>query len=131
MNLLVICRFSSGDHLSGANGRRSVSTLSRLSSTCGAIEIPVNSRMARLFCHVMARVRVIHWKPAEAGRLVDACRACGHEVEFDAADFPEVWRKIRQTPPDALVIDLTCKPSHGREVAISMRQRKDTRRVPI
>jgi CheY-like chemotaxis protein len=79
----------------------------------------------------MARVRVIHWKPAEAGPLVEASRACGHEVEFDEADFPQVARKIRQNPPDALVIDLTLRPSYGRELAISMRQRKDTRRIPI
>jgi hypothetical protein len=40
-------------------------------------------------------------------------------------------RAIRQTLPDAVVIDLSRLPSHGREVACSLRNAKYSRRIPI
>jgi hypothetical protein len=36
-----------------------------------------------------------------------------------------------ETPPDAFVIDLTRLPAQGREVGLSLRQRKSTRNVPL
>ncbi|HTA44299.1 MAG TPA: DUF3052 family protein [Bryobacteraceae bacterium] len=79
----------------------------------------------------MARVRIIHWRPAEAGPLVEACRACGHEVEFDDIPFNILAKTIRRNQPDALVIDLTRLPSHGREVAMAIRRTKYSRHIPI
>jgi hypothetical protein len=79
----------------------------------------------------MARVRIVHWKPAESAPLVDACRACGFDVEFDPCDLLVVWRKIRQTIPDALVIDLTRLPGHGRDLGIAVRRSKLTRSIPL
>ncbi len=79
----------------------------------------------------MARVRIIHWKPAEAGPLVEACRACGYEVEYDDVPFPALAKTIRHNQPDALVIDLTRLPSHGREAAMAIRRTKYSRHIPI
>jgi CheY-like chemotaxis protein len=79
----------------------------------------------------MPRVRIVHWKPAEADALIDTCRAGGFEVEFDPAALPDAARTIRRTMPDALVIDLTRMPSHGRELAFAMRRTKYTRQIPI
>lgn len=79
----------------------------------------------------MARVRIIHWRPAEAGPLVEACRACGHEVEFDEIPFPVLAKTIRRNQPDALIIDLTRLPSHGRELAMAIRRTKYSRHIPI
>jgi CheY-like chemotaxis protein len=79
----------------------------------------------------MTRVRIVHWKPAEAQALVETCRAGGFEVEFDETDLPLVAKKIRRTMPDALVIDLTRMPSHGRELAFAIRRTKYTRHIPI
>ena len=79
----------------------------------------------------MARVRIVHWKPAEAEALLETCRAGGFEVEFDPAALPDVARTIRRTMPDALVIDLTRVPSHGRELAFAIRRTKYTRQIPI
>ncbi len=79
----------------------------------------------------MARVRIIHWRAAEAGPLVEACRACGHEVEYDDTPFPALAKSIRHNQPDALVIDLTRLPSHGREVAMAIRRTKYSRHIPI
>ena len=77
------------------------------------------------------RVRIVHWKAAEAEPLIALCRAGGFHVEFDAIEFPALAKKIRGAPPDALVIDLTRLPSHGREVATAIRRTKYTRHIPI
>jgi len=80
---------------------------------------------------LMARVRIIHWKPAEAAGLIDACRACGLEVEYTDADYPGQVKAVRANPPDALVIDLTARPAHGRDVATAFRRTKYARHIPL
>ena len=79
----------------------------------------------------MLRIRVVHWKDSEAEPLLKACRDCGFEVEYSAKDLPLIARIIRSEIPDALVIDLTRLPSHGRELALAIRARKYTRGIPI
>jgi CheY-like chemotaxis protein len=80
----------------------------------------------------MPRVRVIHWKPAESSVLVDAVRAAGFEPEYDPAHTAsEIARALKENPPDAVVIDLTRLPSHGREMAVWIRNRKSSRTLPI
>jgi CheY-like chemotaxis protein len=79
----------------------------------------------------MPRVRVIHWKAAEAAPLIEACRGAGFDVEYLERDGGAVCRAIRANPPDAIVIDLSRLPSHGREVAIWLRGAKSTRDIPI
>lgn len=80
----------------------------------------------------MPRVRVIHWKPAEAEPLVAACRAAGFEVEFDGAlDARETGKAIQENRPDAVVIDSTRVPSHGRMFALWLGERKATREIPV
>jgi hypothetical protein len=79
----------------------------------------------------MPRVRIVHWKAPEAGPLIEACRACGFEVEYDDVKFGELAKMIRGKPPDALVIDLTFLPSHGREAATYFRRTKYARRIPL
>ncbi len=78
----------------------------------------------------MHTVRVIHWKKAEAREHLAALRKAGYRVAYE--DFSmAVLRAMRQHPPDAVVIDLTRLPAHGRDVAISIRQYKPLRLVPI
>jgi hypothetical protein len=79
----------------------------------------------------MPRVRVIHWKASEAGPLLDVCRAGGFDVEFDDIPGPDLARTIRHRQPDAVVIDLTRMPSHGREMGIAIRRTKFSRHIPI
>jgi len=79
----------------------------------------------------MPGVRVIHWRAAEAAALIDACRSAGLEVNYDEGDGSAVCRAIRAKVPDVVVIDLSRLPSHGREVAIWLRQTKPTREIPI
>jgi len=78
----------------------------------------------------MPRVRILHWKPAEAAPLVEACRAAGHEAEYEDLRGSALSRAIRDSSPDAIAIDLSCLPSHGREVAVWLRGNKSTRHIP-
>lgn len=79
----------------------------------------------------MPRVRLIHFKAAEASQYIDRLRAAGHEVEYDEQFSPALLRSWRESPPAAFVIDLSRLPSHGREIAIALRQYKATRRTPL
>jgi CheY-like chemotaxis protein len=79
----------------------------------------------------MSAVRLFHWKAREAEPLLAALRAAGHEVAYDEKVQPEVFRTMRERPPDVVVIDLSRLPSHGREVATFLRGQKATRHIPI
>jgi hypothetical protein len=79
----------------------------------------------------MPRVRIVHWKALEAGPLIEACRACGFEVEYDDVSGGTLIKMVRLKPPDALVIDLTRLPSHGRDTAIYLRRTKYARHIPL
>jgi CheY-like chemotaxis protein len=78
----------------------------------------------------MERVRLIHWNAAEAEERAAQLRTAGYEVEqapLDAAGL----RRLREKPPDAVVIDLNRSPSQGRDLAVNMRTYKATRHVPL
>jgi hypothetical protein len=77
----------------------------------------------------MARVCLFHWKSAEAEPLVATLRSAGHKVDY--RDKLANYRELRVKPPDAVVIDLTRMPSHGRELAVFLRGGKVTRHIPI
>lgn len=79
----------------------------------------------------MPVVRVIHWKEAEAGPLLAACRAAGFATEYLEGDGGAICRAVRTKPPDVIAIDLSRLPSHGREVAVWLRNQKGTRHIPI
>lgn len=79
----------------------------------------------------MARIRLVHWKAVEAAPVRQTLQSAGHTVDYDEKLQPEVFRAIKQAPPDAFVIDLSRLPSHGREVAVFFRGRKTVRHVPI
>ena len=75
-------------------------------------------------------VRVQHWKQAEAQPLLKILRAAGHQVDYNEAAESNA-RYIRETKPDAVVIDLSRSPAHGRELAVYLRGTKSTRHIPI
>lgn len=79
----------------------------------------------------MARVRLFHWKAAEAAGILDKLRSEGFEVDYQEKFEPAVMRGLRQNPPDAVVIDLSRLPSHGREIATGIRGSKQIRTMPI
>jgi CheY-like chemotaxis protein len=79
----------------------------------------------------VARVRLIHWDGPEGRERKRQLAAQGHDVEFDDEDGPGLSRLLRTNPPDAFVIDLTRRPSAGREVGMGLRTRKETRMIPV
>ena len=75
-------------------------------------------------------VYLIHWNQDEARESAQLIEAAGYRV--DASPFSsDSLRHLRSNPPAAVVIDLSRLPSHGREVAMALRQYKGTRAIPI
>ncbi len=79
----------------------------------------------------MARVVLIHWKPAEAASDAAALRGAGHRVGVHAPQGAVALRAFRESTPDLFVIDLTRLPSQGRDVGLFLRQQTATRHVPL
>ncbi len=77
----------------------------------------------------MARLRLFHWRAEEAKPLLTLLQAAGYSVDYK--EPVSSYREVRSSPPDAIVIDLSRLPSHGREVAVFLRGSKATRHVPI
>jgi CheY-like chemotaxis protein len=76
-------------------------------------------------------VRLVHWDEDQGLERRRQLEAGGFEARFDAGDGPFTIRQIKSEMPDAVVIDLSRIPSHGREVASSIRAAKYSRHIPI
>jgi len=79
----------------------------------------------------MSRVALIHWNAAEAEERAARLRSAGHRAELPDGQSGAGMRTLRESPPDAFVIDLSRIPSQGVAVATWLRQQKATRPVPI
>lgn len=78
----------------------------------------------------MAQVLVVHWKPEEIETRVARLRE-HHKVDVESRRGGRWCRDLRKCPPDAVVIDLSRLPSHGREAGNFLRTQKATRNVPL
>jgi CheY-like chemotaxis protein len=79
----------------------------------------------------MGRILLVHWNESEAAERARGLVKHGHEVlTLWNSEKPGLDR-IRNTPPDVFVIDLTRLPSQGREIAGYFRRIKATRNIPI
>jgi hypothetical protein len=78
----------------------------------------------------MARLQLIHWKESEGLARAQELRGLGHGVQYEA-EIRAALTLLKEEPVDALVIDCTRLPSHGRAVAHAVRQRKSSRFVPL
>ncbi len=79
----------------------------------------------------MPRVVLIHWNAAEGAERAERLRRAGYQAEHYSEQGGQGLRNFRDHPPQAFVIDLQRLPSHGRAVAIFLRQQKATRGVPL
>jgi CheY-like chemotaxis protein len=79
----------------------------------------------------MKTIRLVHWNEADGLERQKQLEALGFQTVFDFGDSLFAARRIKASPPDAVVIDLSRIPSHGREVAHSVRATKATRHLPI
>jgi CheY-like chemotaxis protein len=78
----------------------------------------------------VGRIALIHWNADEGRDRAERLRQAGFTVGFEPAT-PASLKRLAEKPPDAIVIDLSRLPSHGREVAGWLRERKATRHVPL
>jgi DNA-binding response OmpR family regulator len=67
---------------------------------------------------------VIHWNPPEAEHLARDLRAANWRVDLECEDGARARRRIRERPPDAVVISLTRSPGDGMEIACALRASK-------
>jgi CheY-like chemotaxis protein len=79
----------------------------------------------------MNKITLVIWNAEEAEIRADKLRASGYIVDTTQPNGPPFLRRLTEDPPTAVLIDLTRLPSHGREVAMSIRMRKSTRQLPI
>lgn len=79
----------------------------------------------------MSRLLLVHWNAAEAAERARKLAAHGHSVRCFSDGDATSLRELREDPPDAFVIDLARLPSHGRAVAVALRQSKATREIPL
>lgn len=77
------------------------------------------------------RIRLVHWKAEEVPERAARLDAAGYEVDGEVPGTSIGIKQLREHPPDAFVIDLGRLPSHGREVAYSLRGSKALREIPI
>jgi hypothetical protein len=79
----------------------------------------------------MARITLIHWNAAEGEARAAQLRGAGLDANLLPPQSPPNVRAIRDDPPDAVIIDLSRLPSHGREVGVMLRQSRTTRHVAL
>ncbi|MBI2687893.1 MAG: DUF3052 family protein [Acidobacteria bacterium] len=78
----------------------------------------------------MPHLRLIHWNDEECAPRARLLRKLGYEV--DAGKFASSsMKEFRENPPSALIIDLSRRPSHGREIGVLIRGSKSTRLIPL
>jgi hypothetical protein len=79
----------------------------------------------------MKRVQLLHWNAEEAKERAERLRAVGYVVVWEIPGGSAFLRELGKNPPAAVVIDLSRLPSHGRDIALLIRQRKATRHIPL
>jgi hypothetical protein len=79
----------------------------------------------------MSWIKLVHWNQSEAAQRAALLEATGYIVNSDPLEGLEFLKAWRESPPDAVVIDLTRLPSRGREIAVAIRHSKATRTIPL
>ena len=79
----------------------------------------------------MPTIQLVHWNAAEAQPLAERLAAAGFAVDWDVRDVPALLKRLRSSPPAALVIDLGRLPSQGRDMGVAMRAYSATRGLPL
>lgn len=78
------------------------------------------------------RVHLIAWDPVDARARMATLEALGHTVSWlDGATGTPLMRALRASDAHVFLIDLSRRPSHGREVAMALRSSPATRQRPL
>ena len=78
----------------------------------------------------MSRIQLVHWNQTEAREKIALLRRAGYDVGYESR-AQSLLRALKADPPDAMVIDLSRLPGHGRDVAITVRHNKAIKLTPI
>ena len=81
----------------------------------------------------MTRVLLVHWHEQECAERAERLAEHGYFVDchWRQEDGKALTHSLTADPPAALVIDLARLPSHGRAIAVWLRERKALRTVPL
>ena len=79
----------------------------------------------------MARVRLVCWNEESAAEKAWILKKAGLDVDASPFDPAGMITRLRENPPELMLIDLDRLPSHGREVAVALRTSKSMRHIPI
>src|SRR5438093_12482819 len=79
----------------------------------------------------MPVVRLVCWKEDLARERARTLNAAGIPVDASPLNPSGLLGHFRKNPPIAVLIDLDRLPSHGREVAVALRNHGSTRQIPI
>ncbi len=78
------------------------------------------------------RVHLVHWDADDARERIAALTALGHDtVYLPGVTGTPLMRALRAGTPDCFLVDLSRRPSHGREVAMALRASPSTRHRPL
>ncbi len=77
------------------------------------------------------KVFLVQWDALSAQALAKELRVDGWTIDVESKDGGRAYKLIKANPPDIVLIDISRKLSHGRELAFVLRNVKATRNIPI
>jgi DNA-binding response OmpR family regulator len=77
------------------------------------------------------RVFLVQWDERLAEQQADELRSAGYDADVESHDGGAALDRIKAEPPAAVVVDLTRKPAHGREVLSALADSRATAQIPI
>ena len=75
-------------------------------------------------------ILVVDWR-GDPDCMTCSLRDAGWFVDVEFEDGAQAYRLVLTEQPDAVVIDLGSRPSHGRELAVSLQNTVETRDIPL
>jgi len=111
----------------GLHQNRAPSRLLRWWSCTGTINKSVCNNQLRV---CLIRIRLFHWNFTEAEAKTLILESLGYEVDYEQYP-PKALKQLRNSPPAAVIIDLSRLPSQGRDIAVNILHAKATRNIPI
>lgn len=76
-------------------------------------------------------VRLVCWNEDLARERIQSLAECGFAIDGSRLNPSGLIRQFKELAPAVVLIDLDRLPSHGREVAVALRQSASTRHIPI
>src|SRR3954470_6755100 len=76
-------------------------------------------------------VFVVAWDEDAAIDIAARLSEAGWVVALEHADGGRAWKRIKEGRPDVVVVDMTRRPSHSKELLRAMGQRKYTQSIPV